>query len=260
LTSTGEAYDTNDLRLVGAQTTLVRKIVDTGVPTIVVFSSGKPITEPWISNTTAALLQQFYTSENGGKALADVLFGHYNPSGRLPLTFPRDTGSLPVTYDYLDSGRGVNDPGHFNTDGSIRFGRTYVTGTPMPWYEFGYGQSYSTFEYSKVQVDKEHVRSTDNITVTVQVKNTSSRDGQEVVQLYIVDPVSSVITPNKQLKAFKKVLIRGGETITVGLDVNVTTVGLWDVDMKYTVEPGEFIAYIGRSAGDFQGNASFYVV
>lgn len=189
-----------------------------------------------------------------------MLFGHYNPSGRLPLTFPRDTGSLPITYDYLDSGRGVVDPGHINSDGSIKFGRTYVTGTPTPWYEFGYGQSYSTFEYSDVQVSKEHVRASDHVTVSVQVKNTSSRDGTEVVQLYIVDPVSSVVTPNKQLKAFKKVPIAAGESTTVSLDLDVTTLGLWDLDMKYVVEPGEFIAHIGRSAGDLKGNVSFYVV
>ncbi|KAJ5662819.1 glycoside hydrolase [Penicillium longicatenatum] len=101
---------------------------------------------------------------------------------------------------------------------------------------------------------------TDRINVTVQVKGTSSRDGQEVVQLYVVDPISSVVTPNKQLKAFKKIQVKGGESVTVGLEVNVATLGLWDVDMNYIVEPGEFIVYIGRSAGDFRGNASFYVV
>ncbi|KAJ6126971.1 hypothetical protein N7523_002583 [Penicillium sp. IBT 18751x] len=258
--TTGEAYDTNDLRLVGAQRALVRAITQTNVPTIVVFSSGKPIAEPWISNSSAALLQQFYSSEKGGEALADVLFGRYNPSGRLPLTFPRDMGSLPVTYDYLDSGREAQDPGYINPDGSIHFGRSYVTGTPMPWYEFGYGQSYSNFEYSNVQIDKKRVIATDDIKVTVQVKNTSSRDGQEVVQLYVVDPISSVVTPNKQLKAFKKVHVKRGETVTVELEVSVETLGLWDVDMRYTVEPGEFIAHVGRSAGDLRGNASFYVL
>ncbi|KAJ5662176.1 uncharacterized protein N7477_009792 [Penicillium maclennaniae] len=258
--TTGEAYDTNDLRLVGAQRALVRAITETNVPTIVVFSSGKPIAEPWISNSSAALLQQFYSSEKGGEALADVLFGRYNPSGRLPLTFPRDTGSFPVTYDYLDSGREAQDAGYINPDGSIHFGRSYVTGTPMPWYEFGYGQSYSNFEYSNVQIDKKRVSATDDIKITVQVKNTSSRDGQEVVQLYVVDPISSVVTPNKQLKAFKKVHVKGGETLTVELEVSVGTLGLWDVDKRYTVEPREFMAHVGRSAGDIRGNASFYVL
>ncbi|KAJ5657145.1 uncharacterized protein N7484_000794 [Penicillium longicatenatum] len=258
--TTGEGYDTNDLRLVGAQRSLVRKITQTRVPTIVMFSSGKPITEPWISNSTAALLQQFYSSEQGGQALADVLFGRYNPSGRLPLTFPRDTGCMPVNYDYLNSGRDADDPGHSDSDGNITFGRSYVTGTPMPWYDFGYGQSYSEFHYSNVQIDKKQVGATDRINVTVQVKNTSSRDGQEVMQLYVVDPISSVVTPNKQLKAFKEIQVKGGESVTLGLEVNVATLGLWDVDMNYIVELGEFIVYIGKSAGDLRGNASFYVV
>ncbi|KAG2415815.1 hypothetical protein HFD88_007007 [Aspergillus terreus] len=257
--TTGEAYDTNDLGLVGAQRLLVQKVAETGVPTIVVFSSGKPIAEPWISNATAALLQQFYTSEKGGEALADVLFGKYNPSGRLPLTFPRDVGSLPVAYDFLDSGRADDEPGHINDDGTIEFGRTYVTGTPLPWYEFGYGQSYSTFEYSKVEVDRKHVRKTDTITVSVQIENTSDRDGVEVVQLYVADPVSSVVTPNKQLRAFQKVFIKARETAIVMLDLKVREIGLWDLDMKYVVEPGEFIAYVGRSAGDLKGEVSFYV-
>lgn len=255
----GEAYDTNDLGLVGAQRLLVQKVAETGVPTIVVFSSGKPIAEPWISNATAALLHQFYTSEKGGEALADVLFGKYNPSGRLPLTFPRDVGSLPVVYDYLDSGRADDEPGHINDDGSIEFGRTYVTGTPLPWYEFGYGQSYSTFEYSKIEVDRKHVRKTDTITVSVQIENTSDRDGVEVVQLYVADPVSSVVTPNKQLRTFQKVFIKARETAAVMLDLKVREIGLWDLDMKYVVEPGEFVAYVGRSAGDLKGGVSFYV-
>ncbi|GES65671.1 glycoside hydrolase [Aspergillus terreus] len=257
--TTGEAYDTNDLGLVGAQRLLVQKVAETGVPTIVVFSSGKPIAEPWISNATAALLQQFYTSEKGGEALADVLFGKYNPSGRLPLTFPRDVGSLPVVYDYLDSGRAEDEPGHINDDGGIEFGRTYVMGTPLPWYEFGYGQSYSTFEYSKIEVDRKHVRKTDTITVSVQIENTSDRDGVEVVQLYVADPVSSVVTPNKQLKAFQKVFIKASETATAGLDLEVREIGLWDLDMKYVVELGEFIAYVGRGAGDLKGGVSFYM-
>ncbi|KAL4892376.1 glycoside hydrolase superfamily [Aspergillus ambiguus] len=258
--TTGESYDTNHLGLFGAQGKLVQQVAQTGVPTIVVFSSGKPIAEPWVSNTTAALLQQFYTSENGGEALADVLFGYYNPSGRLPLTFPRDVGSLPATYDYLDSGREVTKPGHVNNDGSIDFGHTYVTGSPMPWYEFGYGQSYSSFEYSKIELSNQHVEKTDNISVSVQIKNTSDRDGIEVVQLYVTDPVTSVVTPNKQLKAFKKALVKSGETTTITLELAVRDLGLWNQDMHYVVEPGEFVVFMGRSAGDLKQSASFYVM
>lgn len=204
-------------------------------------------------------LQQFYTSENGGQALGEVLFGHYNPSERLPLTFPRDGGSLPVAYEYLKSGRDAKNPGHVDVDGSIRFGRSYVTGTPAPWYEFGYGQRYSEFEYLNVKVDKSHVKLTETVKVTVKVKNTSSRDGWEVVQLYVVDSISSVVNPDKQLKGFKKVLVKAGEAVHLEFDVDVNSLGLWNAEMRYVVEPGQFTVYVARNAGDFRGNASFLV-
>ncbi|RAH67586.1 glycoside hydrolase [Aspergillus aculeatinus CBS 121060] len=260
--TTGEGYDTSDLRLVGAQCALIQQVIATGKPTVVVFSSGKPITEPWLSanGTAAALIQQFYSSQNGGLALADVLFGHHNPSGRLPISFPRDVGSLPVYYDYLNSGRQVRKPGARYANGTLDFGREYVLDTPDVWFGFGHGESYSTFEYSDVQVVPKILRASDNVTVTVNVKNTSDRDGKEVVQLYVVDPVSSVVTPNKQLKGFQKVFIRAGETATVSLEVRVSSLGLWDAGMRYVVEPGEFIAHVGRSSTDLRGNVSFFVV
>ncbi|RAK81877.1 glycoside hydrolase [Aspergillus fijiensis CBS 313.89] len=260
--TTGEGYDTNDLRLVGAQRALVQQIIDTGKPTVVVFSSGKPITEPWLSsNTTAtALIQQFYPSPNGGVALADVLFGNHNPSGRLPVSFPRDVGSLPVAYDCLDSGREIRSPGARHANGSLEFGHDYVLDTPDVWFGFGHGESYSTFEYSDIQVVPKAPRASDNVTVAVNVRNTSDRDGKEVVQLYVVDSLSSVVTPNKQLKGFQKVFIRAGETATISLEVRVSSLGLWDAGMRYVVEPGEFIAHVGRSSTDLRGNVSFFVV
>ncbi|RAH47118.1 glycoside hydrolase [Aspergillus brunneoviolaceus CBS 621.78] len=259
--TTGEGYDTNDLRLVGAQRALVQQIIDTGKPTVVVFSSGKPITEPWLSSnaTATALIQQFYPSPNGGVALADVLFGNHNPSGRLPVSFPRDVGSLPVAYDYLDSGREIRSPGARHSNGSLEFGHDYVLDTPDVWFGFGHWESYSTFEYSDLQVVPKAPRASDHVTVTVNVKNTSERDGKEVVQLYVVDPISSVVKPNKQLKGFQKVFIRAGETATVSLEVRVSSLGLWDAEMRYVIEPGEFIAHVGRSSTDLRGNVSFFV-
>ncbi|PYH44080.1 glycoside hydrolase [Aspergillus saccharolyticus JOP 1030-1] len=260
--TTGEGYDVNDLRLVGAQRALIQQVLDTGTPTVVVFSSGKPITEPWLSSnaTATALVQQFYSSPNGGVALAEVLFGNHSPSGRLPISFPRDVGSLPVVYDYLDSGREVRTPGARYANGSLKFGRDYVLDTPDVWFGFGHGESYATFEYSNVQVIPKAPRASDNVTVTVNVRNTSDRDGKEVVQLYVVDPISSVVTPNKQLKGFQKVFIRAGESVTVSLEVSLTSLGLWNAGMRYVVEPGQFIAHVGRSSTDLRGNVSFFVV
>ncbi|KAJ6191392.1 hypothetical protein N7519_001413 [Penicillium mononematosum] len=256
---TGEHVDVNSLNLVGAQADLVRAISDTGKPTVVVFSSGKPITEPWIANSTAALVQQFYPSEQGGNALADVLFGDYNPSGRLSVSFPHDVGSLPVYYDYLNSGRAIGDSGHVGANGTIVFGHQYAIGTPQPWYPFGYGKSYSTFEYSSISLDKANTTVKDTLTASVDVTNTSPVDGTEVVQLYIVDTIASVDVPNRKLKAFKKLRVKAGETATVKLPVSIQGIGLWNRKMKYVVEPGEFAVLIGRSATDIVGNATFYV-
>lgn len=256
--TTGEHVDVSNLNLIGAMPHLVKAIIDTGVPTVVVFSSGKPITEPWISSNASALVQQFYPSEEGGNALADILFGDINPSGKLSVGFPYDVGTTPIYYDYLNSGR-PDYPGVIYDNGTIDFGHQYVTSSPKPIYEFGYGKSYSTFAYSNVTLSATNVSSTDTITATVEVTNNSTRDGTEVVQLYVQDVYSSVVVPNIQLKGFKKVPIAAGATETVSIGLNVTDVGLWNIKMEYVVEPGDFVIWVGASSTDLRGNATFTV-
>lgn len=237
---------------------LVKAIIDTGKPTVVVFSSGKPITEAWISANASALVQQFYPSEQGGNALADVLFGDVNPSGKLSVGFPYDIGTTPIYYDYWNSGR-PNYPGEAFPNGTLSFGHQYVLNSPMPLYEFGYGKSYSTFEYSDVTLSATNVTANDTITATISVTNNSTRDGAEVVQLYVQDVISSVVVPNIQLKGFSKVAIKAGETETVNIDLKVEEVGLWNIRMKYVVEPGDFVVQIGSSSADLRANATFTV-
>lgn len=245
----------------GAQGPLVQAIANTGVPTIVVLSSGKPITDVWLSNSTSALLQQFYPSEQGGNALAEVLFGDYNPSGKLSVSFPHFVGDLPVYYDYLNSGRSVWTSGMEYANGTMVFGHNYALGTPMPWYPFGYGKSYSTFHYGTVSVDHSKVSSQDTVTVSVDVTNTdTTRDATEVVQVYISDEIASVVVPNRQLKGFDKVLIPAGKTTTVKIPIKVADVGLWNKKMKYVVEPGDFTVLVGSSSDDIRGNATFTVM
>lgn len=257
---TGEHVDVNSLSLVGAQAPLIKAIIDTGVPTVVVLSSGKPITEPWLSNNTAALVQQFYPSEQGGNALADVLFGDYNPSGKLSVSFPHSVGDLPIYYDYLNSAREIGDAGYIYSNGTLEFGHQYALGNPKAWYPFGYGKSYSSFEYGAVKLDKTNVTEADTVTVSVDVKNTdAAREGTEVVQVYVVDEVASVVVPNRLLKGFKKVVIPAGQTKTVEIPLKVQDLGLWNVRMKYVVEPGAFGVLVGSSSEDIRGNATFYV-
>lgn len=258
--TTGEHVDVHDLKLVGAMGPLVKTIIDTGKPTIVVFQSGKPVTEPWISDEAAALIQQFYPGEQGGNALADVLFGDVNPSGKLSVSVPHDVGALPVFYDYLNSGRG-NDPdiGAILPNGSLHFGHRYVLDSPQALYGFGYGLSYSNFTYSNVSVSKTTASASDVITASVSVTNTSPVDGKEVVQFYVQDVIASVAVPNKQLKGFKKVLVKAGETVDVQVDLDVHDWGIWDLRMKYVVEKGEFVVWAGASSEDLRGNATVTV-
>ncbi|KAL3465876.1 glycoside hydrolase superfamily [Aspergillus heterothallicus] len=258
--TTGEHVDVNSLNLVGAQAPLIRAILDTGVPTIVVFSSGKPITEPWISTSASALVQQFYPSEQGGHALADILFGDHSPSGRLSVSIPHSVGDLPIYYDYLNSGRSIGDSGAVYENGTLVFGHQYVLGTPAPLYPFGFGRSYVDFEYGEVRLDKTQVSADETVTVSVDITNTDSRrDAAEVVQVYVVDEISTVVVPNKQLKAFEKVVIRAGETKTVEIELDVAELGLWDSRMKYVVEPGAFRVLVGGDSGAERGNATFWV-
>ncbi|CAI7586645.1 unnamed protein product [Penicillium discolor] len=259
--TTGEHIDTDDLSLVGAQGPLIKAIADTGVPTIVVLSSGKPITDTWIANSTSALVQQFYPSEEGGNALADVLFGDYNPSGKLSVSFPRYVGDLPIFYDYLNSGRAMGNAGHKYENGTLVFGQSYVLGDASPWYPFGYGKSYSTFKYGTVKLDKSKISASEKtVTVSVDVTNThATREGTEVVQVYIKDDIASVVVPNRQLKGFKKVVIPAGKTTTVKIPIKVEDIGLWNTRMKYVVEPGRFTVLVGSSSEDIRGNATFIV-
>jgi beta-glucosidase len=255
----GESVDVHNLDLVGAMPRLVKAIIDTGKPTVVVYSSGKPITEPWISKEAGALVQQFYQSEMGGYALADVLYGEVNPSGRLAVSFPRDVGTLPIYYDYYVSGRPSSNSGSISADGTMKWGRNYVHESPLPLYPFGYGLSYSKFEYSGVSASSTKLSASDTVTVSVDVTNKSDHDGKEVVQIYVKDVVSSVEQPRYRLKGFNKVAIKAGETKKVEVELDVGQWGIWNRKMEYVVEPGEFVLFVGTSSESFKGNVTVTV-
>ncbi|KAL5116241.1 hypothetical protein ACEQ8H_005906 [Pleosporales sp. CAS-2024a] len=257
--TTGEHVDVASLTLVGAMGPLVQAIVETGKPTVVVYSSGKPVTEPWISDNAAALVQQFYPGEQGGNGLADVLFGDVNPSGKLSVSIPHDVGTLPVYYDYLNSGR-ATDPGTIRANGTLKFGHQYVLNTPQPLYEFGYGLSYSNFTYSNLTLSKTRVSANDTVTATVSVTNTSPVDGKEVVQMYVQDVLASVVVPNMELKGFKKIFVKAGETVLARIDLKVADWGLWNRKMQYVVEQGDFVVHAGSSSKDLRGKATVVVV
>lgn len=184
-----------------------------------------------------------------------------NPSGKLSIGFPYDVGNTPIYYDYLNSGRSVSlSSGMAYPNGTLKFGDQYALNSPYPLYEFGYEKLYSSFTYSNLKLSKTKVSVNDTITVTFKITNTSARDGTEIVQLYIQDLIASVSVPNIVLKGFSKDPIDAGKTETVHMSLKVEDLGLWNIDMKYVVEPGDFLILVGASSADLKSNDTLSVV
>lgn len=249
----GEGYDLTSLDPPGVQRELLQAVCATGKPVVLVMVHGRPWSIDWEKDHVPAILEAWYPGEQGGNAIAGILLGDVNPSGRLNCSVPRSVGHLPVTYDYKPSARGINrEPGT-----PEKPGRDYVFSSPAPLFAFGHGLSYTTFEYSDLKIDNN--ASTKTVKVSVNVRNTGSRDGKEVVQLYVNDRVSSVTTPQKMLKGFDKIELKTGEQKTVTFDLPYDELALWNASMQRVVEPGEFAVMIGRSAEDIVMSGSFVV-
>lgn len=249
----GEGYDLTSLDPPGVQRELLQAVCATGKPVVLVMVHGRPWSIDWEKDHVPAILEAWYPGEQGGNAIAGILLGEVNPSGRLNCSVPRSVGHLPVTYDYKPSARGINrEPGT-----PEKPGRDYVFSSPAPLFAFGHGLSYTTFEYSDLKIDNNESAKT--VKVSVNVRNTGSRDGKEVVQLYVNDRVSSVTTPQKMLKGFDKIELKAGEQKTVTFDLPYDELALWNASMQRVVEPGEFAVMIGRSAEDIALSGSFVV-
>ncbi len=239
----GEGYDVATLELTGKQMELVQKIQATGTPTIVVLINGRPLATPWISEHIPAILEAWIPGEKGGDAIADILFGDYNPSGKLSITIPRHAGQLPVYYNYKPSKKYWLEEG---------WGNSYADIDYKPLYEFGFGLSYSKFEYSTIQISPESTGSNGKFTVLADVRNVSTRSGSEVVQLYIRDKISTVVRPVKELKGFSKIHLNPNETKTVQFQLGPKELKMLDKDLNWVVEPGEFHIMIGSSSEDIR--------
>ncbi len=223
--------DRTSLDLIGRQEELVRAMVALGKPFIVFLFNGRPLSINYLAQNVPAIFECFYLGQETGRAVADVLFGDWNPSGKLPITVPRSAGHLPAFYNYKPSAR-----------------RGYLFDDVSPLYAFGFGLSYTTFKLENTRLTKKRIGRKDSTRVMVDVANTGSREGSEVVQLYIRDLVSSVTRPVKELKAFKKVWLKPGESTTVALDISPASLAFYDVNMKYVVEPGDFEIMVGTSS------------
>ncbi len=241
----GEGFDLSSLELPGVQLDLLKAIKATGKPMIVVFIAGKPLAMPWVKENANAVLVQWYGGEKQGRTLADILTGAVNPSGRLNVSFPRSTGTTPCYYNHFITDR--NEP--FDSPGSPEDPKGhYIFDSPDALWNFGYGLSYTNFNYLKCTITDSVLTAKDTVKVEVEVANTGKYDGKEVMQLYVRDKVSSVATPVQQLKAFKKELFKAGEHKKITFEVPVSELGLYNEKMEYVVEPGEFDIQIGGAS------------
>ena len=247
----GEAHSRAFLDLPGAQQRLVEAVHATGTPTVVVALAGRPLTLPWILDHVPALLWAWHPGTMGGPAIADVLFGECAPSGKLPVSFPRTVGQIPIHYNHKNTGRPPIESGRRIPMGTpldpVGFCSNYLDVEHTPQFPFGFGLSYTTFEYRKIRVSPERVRMGGRLRISAEVANTGNREGTEVVQLYVRDLVGSVTRPVKELKGFRRISLRPGEARTVGFDVSTDDLAFHDAAMKRTAEPGKFRAWI---AGD----------
>ncbi|MGO4773398.1 glycoside hydrolase family 3 N-terminal domain-containing protein [Flavobacterium sp. W22_SRS_FK3] len=230
-----ENRDVASLDLHGMQQELIEAIQKTGTPVVCVLLNGRPLSTNWISENIPALVEAWFPGEAGGKAVADVLFGDYNPGGRLPITVPKSVGQLPIYYNQKPSAI-----------------HRYVSESENPLYTFGYGLSYTKFEYSNFAINTKEIKADGELKISVDVKNTGNYDGDEVVQLYINDVYSSVTTPKKTLKGFKRLYIEKGETKKVEFTLTSDELSIWSKDMKRVVEPGDFEVMVGGNSTDLQ--------
>jgi len=225
--------DRPSLDLVGRQDELVDAIAATGKPIVALLFSGRPASARNLAEKAAAILELWYLGQESGRAIAEALFGDLNPGGKLPITLPRSAGHVPAYYNYKPSAR-----------------RGYLFDSADPLFAFGYGQSYTTFAFTNLRLEKAEIGTGESTRVLVEVTNTGTRRGDEVVQLYIRDLVSSVTRPVKELKGFERVSLDPGETKTVALEVSPDRLAFYDIDMSFRVEPGEFRLMVGSSSRD----------
>lgn len=252
----GEGFDLSSLELPGKQMELLKAVKATGKPMVVVFISGKPLVMTWAKENADAVLTQWYAGEQQGRSMADILVGNVNPSGRVNVSFPRSTGNTPCFYNYFPTDRvqRFDRPGTYEEPAGH-----YIFEHPYALWEFGYGLSYTEFKYTDCNLSDSIFSDRGKLTATIEIENTGKRDGKEVVQLYVRDKISSVATPVKQLKAFKKVLVKAGKKETVTLELLISELALYDARMKHIVEPGEFEIQIGSSSDRIHFNKTIVV-
>ena len=251
--TSGEAKSKSNLHLPGVQEDLVKALQATGKPIVVLINAGRPLIFNQTADAVSALLYTWWLGSEAGNAIADVLFGDYNPSGKLPMTFPREEGQIPIFYNHFNTGRpSINEDKVYKS--------AYIDLPNSPKFPFGYGLSYTTFEYSNLKLSKNKMKATETIEVAVTIANTGKVAGEEVVQLYLRDKVGSVVRPILELKDFQKIKLEVGETKTIKFLIDNTKLSFYNDKLQFKSEPGDFDIMIGSSSADIRLKNSFALV
>jgi beta-glucosidase len=238
----GEAASRSSLDLPGRQLELVQAIHATGKPTVVVLVNGRPLSIGWIVNNVPAILESWMGGSQSGNAIADILFGDVNPGAKLPVTFPRSVGQVPMYYNYMNTGR--------PPEADNRYTSKYYDVPWTPLFPFGFGLSYTKFKFTNLRLSTLALEADLKLTVTVEVENVGARAGDEVVQLYLRDPVATMTRPVKELKGFQRITLQPGEKRLVGFVLDREHLGFWNREMRFVVEPGEFRVMVGSSSAE----------
>ena len=247
---TGEASSMSDISIPESQRNLLKALVKTGKPVVIVLFNGRPMTLTWENDHVSAILDAWFGGTEAGNAIADVLFGNYNPSGKLSTSFPRNVGQIPIYYSHKNTGR------PYDGTGFPKFKSNYLDVSNDPLYPFGYGLSYTKFSYSDITLDGKQIIPGETLHVKVTVTNTGNYDGEETVQLYIRDMVASVTQPVKVLKKFQKIFLTKGESKEVTFSLGLDNLKFYNNDLKLIYEPGDFKVFVGSNSQDVK-EASF---
>jgi beta-glucosidase len=241
----GECSSRSDISLPVNQQELLKALLATGKPVVLVLFAGRPLTLPWENENIPAILNVWFGGTEAGHAIADVLFGSVNPSGKLPATFPQNVGQIPIFYNHKNTGRPLAEGQGFQ-----KFRSNYLDVTNEPLFPFGFGLSYTQFTYGELKLSKSQLSGNQTLTASISLTNTGKYDGAEVVQLYIRDLVGSVTRPVKELKGFQKLFLKAGETKTVSFTISSEDLKFYNYDLKYDWEAGDFVIMLGGNSRD----------
>jgi beta-glucosidase len=241
----GEASSRTNIEIPDIQKELLKALLNTGKPVVLVLFTGRPLALTWEQQHVPAIINVWFGGSEAGYAIADVLYGDVNPSGKLSTTFPQNVGQVPIFYNHKNTGRPLPEGKWFQ-----KFRSNYLDVSNDPLYPFGYGLSYTNFSYSDVILSNTSIKPGQKITASVTVTNNGARDGKEVVQFYIRDLVGTSTRPVKELKGFQKIELKAGASKTVSFDISVNDLKYYNYDLKYVAEPGDFKVFIGGNSRD----------